>query len=38
VRGEGGGFFKMASPVLQPLVKRSIAKDFRVLKDLLESK
>ena len=36
VEGEASGFFKIASSVLQPLVKRSIAKDFRVLKGLLE--
>jgi hypothetical protein len=37
VEGEASGFFKIASSLLQPLVKRSIAKDFRVLKALLEN-
>ena len=36
VAGEASGFFKIASPLLQPLVRRTIAKDFRVLKALLE--
>ncbi|MGH2807992.1 MAG: SRPBCC family protein [Actinomycetota bacterium] len=36
VEGEASGFFKLASPLLQPLVRSSIRKDFRVLKALLE--
>lgn len=36
VRGEASGFFKLASPLLQPLVRATIRKDFRALKTLLE--
>jgi hypothetical protein len=37
VEGEPGRFFSLAAPILQPLVKRTITRDFEVLKKLLES-
>ena len=37
VQGEASGFFKIASSLLQPLVRRSIARDFRRLKEILGS-
>jgi Polyketide cyclase / dehydrase and lipid transport len=36
VEGEPGRFFSMAAPLLQPVVKRTITRDFEVLKKLLE--
>lgn len=36
VRGEPGGFFRLAEPLLRPLVKASIKRDFPRLKALLE--
>jgi len=37
VEGEPGRFFSLAAPLLQPMVKRTITRDFEVLKKLLES-
>ena len=37
VEGEPGLFFSLAAPLLQPVVKRTITRDFEVLKKLLES-
>lgn len=37
VEGDAGRFFNMAAPLLQPIVKRSIRRDFAELKKLLES-
>ena len=37
VRGEAGGFFRLASPVLGILVGRSVREDYRRLRDLLEA-
>jgi hypothetical protein len=36
VQGDPKGFFRIAEPLLRPLVKRSIARDFPRLKALLE--
>lgn len=36
VEGKPGRFFSIAAPLLQPMVKRSITRDFQVLKNLLE--
>jgi uncharacterized membrane protein len=36
VDGEPGGFFRIAEPLLRPLVKQSIKRDFPRLKALLE--
>jgi hypothetical protein len=36
-RGEPGGFFKLAGPLLSPMVKGNIDKDLRKLKECLES-
>jgi hypothetical protein len=36
VRGEAEGFFSLASPLLGPLVRRSIRRDLETLRDLLE--
>jgi hypothetical protein len=36
VRGGPGGFLSLASPVLAPVVRRSIARDLRTLRDGLE--
>jgi hypothetical protein len=36
VRGEPGGFFRIAEPILHRLVRRSIRRDFPRLKALLE--
>ena len=38
VQGEASGFFRLASPMLARAVKRSITKDLKLLKRLLESK
>ena len=38
VQGEASGFYKIAGPVLALTVKRSITRDLKTLKDLLESK
>ncbi len=37
VRGEPGGFFRLAEPLLRPLVKATIKRDFPRLKALLEA-
>ena len=37
VRGEPDGFFRIAEPLLRPLVKATIKRDFPRLKDLLEA-
>jgi hypothetical protein len=37
VQGDPKGFFRIAEPLLRPLVKRAIARDFPRLKALLES-
>lgn len=37
VRGEPGGFFRIAQPLLRPLVRASIKRDFPRLKALLEA-
>ena len=37
VQGEASGFFKLASPVLAQAVKRSIGKDLKNLKKIMES-
>ncbi len=37
VRGEAGGFYKLAGPMLSRGVKRNITKDLKILKGLLES-
>ncbi|HET9740637.1 MAG TPA: SRPBCC family protein [Solirubrobacteraceae bacterium] len=37
VRGEPGGFFRIAEPLLRPLVKATIKRDFPRLKALLEA-
>lgn len=36
VQGEASGFFKLASPVLAQAVKRSISKDLKNLKEIME--
>lgn len=36
-RGEAGGFFRVAGPLLAPMVKRNIGKDLALLKQQLES-
>ncbi len=38
VQGEGSGFYAVAAPLLGPLVKRSVSRDLRTLKRLLESR
>ena len=38
VEGEGGGFYKLAAPLLSRAVKRSITRDLRNLKRLMESR
>jgi uncharacterized membrane protein len=37
VRGEPGGFFRIAEPLLRPLVRATIKRDFPRLKGLLEA-
>ena len=37
VRGEPGGFFRLAEPLLHPLVRSTIKRDFPRLKALLEA-
>ena len=37
VRGEPGGFFRLAEPLLRPLVRSTIKRDFPRLKALLEA-
>lgn len=37
VRGEAGGFYKLAGPMLSRGVKRNITNDLKALKKLLES-
>lgn len=37
VRGEAGGFYKLAGPLLAMSVKRSITKDVEALKKIMES-
>ena len=37
VQGEGGGFYKVAAPLLGMMVKRNVSKDLERLKVLLES-
>ena len=37
IQGEASGFFKIASPIMARSVKKSITKDLRMLKQLLES-
>ena len=37
VQGGGSGFYSVAGPLLAPLVKRSVGRDLRTLKRLLES-
>ena len=37
VRGEASGFFKLASPLLAQAVKRSIGKDLKNLKEIMET-
>jgi hypothetical protein len=36
VEGDAGTFFSMAAPLLRPLVKRTVTRDFKNLKTLLE--
>ena len=36
VKGEASGFFKLASPLLAQAVKRSIGKDLKNLKEIME--
>ena len=36
VEGEASGFFRLASPLLAPMVRRSVHRDLRTLKGLLE--
>ena len=36
VRGDGSGFFKIATPLLRRSVQRSIQRDVETLRDLLE--
>jgi len=36
VKGEASGFFKLASPLLAQAVKRSISKDLKNLKEIME--
>ena len=36
VQGEASGFFRLASPVLAPMVRRSVQRDLGTLKGLLE--
>ncbi len=35
--GEGGGFYKLAGPVLAAAVRRGVQKDLRELKRVLEA-
>ena len=37
VQGEASGFFRLASPLLAPMVRRSVQRDLDTLKSLLES-
>ena len=37
VQGEASGFFKLASPLLSQAVKRSIGKDLKNLKKIMEA-
>jgi carbon monoxide dehydrogenase subunit G len=37
VRGDAGGLFRLVTPLLRALVRRSVAGDYRRLKQLLES-
>jgi uncharacterized membrane protein len=36
--GDPGGFYRVAEPLMRPLVRRNIARDYRRLKRLLESR
>jgi hypothetical protein len=36
VRGDPGRYFRIAAPMLRPLVRRSIRRDFAALKGILE--
>ena len=36
VRGDAGGFYRLAAPLLNATVKRNLRRDFRTLKRLLE--
>ena len=38
VQGEASGFFKLASPLLAQMVKKSIGKDLKNLKEIMETK
>ena len=38
VESEPGGFYKIAQPLLRLMVRRNIARDYRALKSLLESR
>ncbi len=37
VSGEGSGFFRLAAPLLAPMVRRNVAGDLRRLKAILEA-
>jgi len=37
VQGEGSGFFRLAAPLLAPMVRRNVAGDLRRLKAILEA-
>ena len=37
VQGEGSGFFRLADPIMGPLVRRNVSNDLEALKRLLES-
>lgn len=36
VEGDASGFFKLAEPLLKPMVARSVREDYKVLKRILE--
>lgn len=37
IQGEGSGFYRVASPLLAPMVRRRVTKDLEALRDLLEA-
>lgn len=37
ITGDASGFFKVAEPMMRPMVRRSIESDYDRLKTLLES-
>ena len=37
IEGDASGFFRLMEPLMAPLVRRSIRRDYRRLKDLLEA-